>query len=44
MNRLLRQYFLKGTDLSRYPQTALNRIVLRSLIEPTVMYFAKESH
>ena len=28
-NRLLRQYFPKGTDLSRYSQTALNRIALR---------------
>lgn len=28
-NRLLRQYFPKGTDLSRYSQTDLNKIALR---------------
>jgi IS30 family transposase len=28
-NRLLRQYFPRGTDLSRHPQTALDRVALR---------------
>ena len=28
-NRLLRQYFPKGTDLSRYSQAGLDRIALR---------------
>jgi IS30 family transposase len=28
-NRLLRQYFPTGTDLSRHPQTALDRVALR---------------
>jgi len=28
-NGLLRQYFPRGTDLSRFSQTHLNRIVLR---------------
>ena len=28
-NRLLRQYFPRGTDLSRHPQSALDRVALR---------------